>query len=811
MSTCQPTHPSARRPLHRRHRVLRYFFAAAIAATGVAHAQPEPASPAASTASPETTPPNVAAPAAIPLAEMAPQAESAFARLRDLQAELSSDRITEEVAKQLPALTREIDARLRESRKILAQRPSLEILESLERDWRRLRNHLANWTRDLTSRATQLERDMAELNELEKVWDQTLKTAKDSKAPAEVLRRIEAVIGAIRQAREAVDRQRSRALTMQNRVAVQDARIADVLTAIAEARDDVLNRLFVKDSPPIWSTDVRSQAARDLPEESRNSFFTQWAALRSYVERQALQFFIHAGIFVALVSGFYHARRRLRSEGSPGGTTPVFERPFAAALLLSFLLSRWIYPQAPRLLSAILGAFTLIPSVLILRRLIGRDLYPLLYALVVFYFVDQVRTVAAAIQVLPRVLFLTEILGAMGFLLWLIVSMSRAPRSTAQAEPLRKTAQAALYVALAFCAVAFTANAVGYVTLANLLGNALLSSAYLALILYALVEVLDGLVMIALGLRPLALLSIVRQHGPLLRHRIRKGMQWLAVFLWGLFVLERLLLRERLFRAIQEILTAELSVGSLHISLGDVLAFGITVWAAFLVSRFVRFMLEEDVYPRVRLKRGLPYAISTTLHYVILLVGFFAAVAALGLDMTKVTILAGAFSVGVGFGLQNIFNNFVSGLILLFERPVNIGDVVQIEDTSGVVESIGIRASIIRTVNGSEVIVPNGKLISERLTNWTLSNRQHGIELPVAVALGTDPRRVINLLERIAADHPLVTGDPPPQALVVKLGPDSLTFELRAWTDRSEQWMLIRSELAIAVSAALTAEKIAIR
>ena len=124
----------------------------------------------------------------------------------------------------------------------------------------------------------------------------------------------------------------------------------------------------------------------------------------------------------------------------------------------------------------------------------------------------------------------------------------------------------------------------------------------------------------------------------------------------------------------------------------------------------MRFLLDEDVYPRIHLRRGLPYAISTMLHYVILLIGFFAGLAALGVDMTKVTILAGAFSVGVGFGLQNIFNNFVSGLILLFERPINIGDMVQIDDASGLVEHIGIRASIIRTLNGSEIIVPNGKL-----------------------------------------------------------------------------------------------------
>ena len=133
------------------------------------------------------------------------------------------------------------------------------------------------------------------------------------------------------------------------------------------------------------------------------------------------------------------------------------------------------------------------------------------------------------------------------------------------------------------------------------------------------IEVLDGLVIIALRLGPFRLFSVIRRHGALLRHRIHQGLRWLAIFLWVLFVLDRLLLREPLLVAIRGVLTAELAVGSLRISLGDVLAFVITVWVAFLVSRFVRFLLDEDVYPRIHLKRGLTYAISTMLHYVILL------------------------------------------------------------------------------------------------------------------------------------------------------------------------------------------------
>src|SRR6516225_30459 len=158
----------------------------------------------------------------------------------------------------------------------------------------------------------------------------------------------------------------------------------------------------------------------------------------------------------------------------------------------------------------------------------------------------------------------------------------------------------------------------------------------------------------------------------------------------------------------QATLNANLAIGSFSITLGGILAFLITVWASFLISKFLRFVLEEDVYHHLRLAAGIPYAISTMLHYAILLVGFFVALGALGIDLTKLTILAGAFSVGIGFGLQNIVNNFVSGLILLFERPIKVGDVIEVGGNVGEVSRIGIRASVIRTADGSEIIVPNG-------------------------------------------------------------------------------------------------------
>jgi potassium-dependent mechanosensitive channel len=232
--------------------------------------------------------------------------------------------------------------------------------------------------------------------------------------------------------------------------------------------------------------------------------------------------------------------------------------------------------------------------------------------------------------------------------------------------------------------------------------------------------------------------------------------------------------------------------------------------ASFLISKFVRFLLEEDIYQHFLLPSGIPYAISTVLHYIILVFGFFIALGALGIDLTKITILAGAFSVGVGFGLQNVINNFVSGLILLFERPIKLGDMIEIGGNGGTVSRIGIRASIVRTPSGSEVIVPNGSLISNQVTNWTLSDQRRAVEVAVKVAPGTDLQHVAKLLKNAAAGHSDVVKEPAPQVHVLDLTGSAIVFQLQVWTDRSESWPQLRTDLSVAINDALARENIAL-
>jgi small-conductance mechanosensitive channel len=256
---------------------------------------------------------------------------------------------------------------------------------------------------------------------------------------------------------------------------------------------------------------------------------------------------------------------------------------------------------------------------------------------------------------------------------------------------------------------------------------------------------------------------------------------------------------------VRNLLTLKLERGSISISLGDVLAFFITVWLAYLLSQFIRFILQEDVFPRMDVAPGSSYAISSLLHYVVLALGVVVGLGVMGVNLTSVSVLAGALGVGIGFGLQSVVNNFISGLILLFEQPVHVGDTIEVGDLQGEIRRIGIRASIVRTWHGADIIVPNAQFITEKVTNWTLRDQLRRIDLPVGVNYGAAPKQVIELLEKVAEANLRVLRNPPPKCLFMGYGDSSINFELRAWTDQFYNWQNIRSEMAVAIYDAVYA------
>jgi len=186
------------------------------------------------------------------------------------------------------------------------------------------------------------------------------------------------------------------------------------------------------------------------------------------------------------------------------------------------------------------------------------------------------------------------------------------------------------------------------------------------------------------------------------------------------------------------------------------------------------------------------------------------ALATLGFNMTNLTILGGAVGVGIGFGLQAIFNNFAAGLILLLERPIKVGDTIRIGTELGEVKELGLRATVIETFDNAEIVVPNAELVTTQVTNWTLRKRQVRVKLPVGVAYGSKVDKVLNILEECASSNPLVLSSPKPNAVFLAFGANSLDFELRCFVPDIDNRIIVQSELNSAIVEAFADEGIEI-
>jgi small-conductance mechanosensitive channel len=749
-----------------------------------------------------------ASPSPIPAVDIAAQGERTMNELRQLRARLAEDaevaRIKERLAPLADGLKRFAEEEHLESASVLTTRD----LEDRRRTWLRAGDQLDAWGKTVTGRTQAVAVGITRLRELDDVWRVTAESARRDGLPGAVVDEVAAVRAAVADEMTRLRARRDALLTLGSDVARLQGEVVGRLAEIDVLSARLREGLLSVETSPLWS------ALRD-PQigATRAALALAWSRqkrqLINFVRVERPLFAAYASLALGLLLLMFEVRRRARRW--PAEDDPAVKRllahPWSAAIILTVALISVLSPNDPVVVVETLALLILVP----LSRVLGdelrgrlRTLVPVLGAVLLVSFV---RRMMPGLAPPARVILLLENAAAALWILWALRPAAVASLGLGEMAARRLLLVGTLVLAL--LAVSLVANLVGNVSLAAVLSHGLLWPLVLGLALRAAYEVLGGLLATALAPRRHRLRAVARR-APLLRRRILTLLRLALVLLWVRATLRLLGVFEPTMGGLGEVLTRRLEVGAVSISAADLVTFGITLWLSVVLARVVRALLEDDVLPRMDLPRGVPSAVSAGVDYLIVLFGFFFAMSAAGLDLSRVTLLAGAFGVGIGFGLQNVVNNFVSGLILLFERPMRIGDVVEIGGVNGHVRRIGIRSSTIETFEGAEVIVPNGSLIAERLTNWTFSSYQRRIEIPVGVAYGSDPEEVLALLQRVAAGHPDVLDDPPPQALFVGFGPSSLDFTLRAWTRQFDLAAVVRSRLGLAVHAALREAGIAV-
>jgi small-conductance mechanosensitive channel len=242
-------------------------------------------------------------------------------------------------------------------------------------------------------------------------------------------------------------------------------------------------------------------------------------------------------------------------------------------------------------------------------------------------------------------------------------------------------------------------------------------------------------------------------------------------------------------------------------NLGDTVfttrSFLILIASLFLliyVTSKIRKLLVSKIFPRYDMNVGVSQSIATIIRYILVIIGLFIIFQTSGIDLSAIGLLVGALGIGIGFGLQNITNNFISGIIILFERPVKIGDRIEVDDLAGNIVNISARATTIITNDNIAVIVPNSDLVSTRVINWSHNNRSVRLNFPVGVSYKEDPDKIRKLLIEVAASNTGVLKDPSPDVLFENFGDSSLDFNLRVWTDEySDKPKVLKSQLYYAI------------
>jgi small-conductance mechanosensitive channel len=440
-----------------------------------------------------------------------------------------------------------------------------------------------------------------------------------------------------------------------------------------------------------------------------------------------------------------------------------------------------------------------IPVLRLLTLLVEFKLRIFLYVLATFYALCGFYLLIQLPALFRREVYALLILAALASFGWL-ARRSRIDATLGQSRKAR-ILRIGIRTGVALLGASFVANIIGFVSLSQVLGLGALVGTFVTVAFLCVVRVLTLL------LRTVLDTSWARS---LLETRTDALERWgcrlvqIAVFLLWLKAMMRLLtVYEGVMDTLSEVIHHPIGFGGVYFTLGGALAVVFILLFGYALANGFTFLLKKVLLPKMSLNRGVPYAVSTMTYYVLLLLVAGAALSAAGVELNKFTVLTGALGVGLGFGLQNIVNNFVSGLILLFERPIHVGDTVEVGGLVGMVRRIGARSSTILTFQGAEVIVPNSNLIANQVINWTLSSQWRRVDVPVGVAYGTDPARVIKLLVGVAESHPGVLLVRPPMAFFLGFGESTLRFELRFWSSEQDTWFQLQSDVTVAVAKAL--------
>ncbi|MFV1977204.1 MAG: mechanosensitive ion channel domain-containing protein, partial [Candidatus Scalindua sp.] len=586
-------------------------------------------------------------------------------------------------------------------------------LEQLSQEWNISLNKLNNWEKMLTDRSETLEKDHRQLEEMDNLWQLTSKSAIAGKAPEVIQKRVKSTLDKIKDINTRLSESMTLTLTLQDQISERQLTVGKLIDQIKDAEAQSKKQLFARGNLPLWKAFRAEEDILAFGDHIRKSTTNALQMNEVYFKANIGRLSLHIIIFAVLL-GFtiYFNRRNKRNQlfhetdETLKASAFFLSYPFSTALLISIFFSIWIYTPSPSSVSELLTLLLLTPVLRLVRGIFSSELRKLFYFLTGLFVLVILEGIVGNYPLLQRLLLFLVTIIAVPLFAWLL-----RPGSSIYQIKSRLSYTSALsfnIVMLILMIFSLVTNVIGIFPIGHIVISGIMTIIYFSVALYVIAKVLDVLVALLIRRRGTQAFHILQTYARQMERNTIFFIHLVIYFVWIRMVLRTFGLYQDVWDWFSEILDNKWKLGTIEISPGAVFSFILILVIAFTLARVVHIILTTEIFSRLKLPRGIPGAISMLVRYTIIGAGFFLAISAIGVDLGKFGLLAGAMGVGLGFGLRNIIENFVSGLIVIFERPIEVGDTVEVGDVFGNVAKIGMRSSTVQTFDGSEVIVPNG-------------------------------------------------------------------------------------------------------
>lgn len=661
---------------------------------------------------------------------------------------------------------------------------------------------LAEWRNILQSSIEIYDKNRELLKNHSTLWNQTHKHAVDENAPDAIQEHIASVISDVEVLKNTLKTEYDKILTDSQIVSTKILTLKEMDSTLQESEVSVKTEIFNRDKASLFK----------LYSEKEFSFFAYIRSInKTIVEKYNevtvyfqthvelfLNFFIMALLSMAFVAYFnylYRKRELFVSEESEYKKMFFFiGRPFSTYVILFILIIIAIFPDRPRALGDMISVLLTIPVIRILQTVVEKKQYKYIYIFFALFTIYLIAKNAIEHELESRIFML---LINIALFITLSSMLRRKILYTIAYNFVTRMGHMLLALFLLLLLVALGANLYGSVLFSARLIYGVLLTLYASMVFYAIYTILTAYVVIILRRRIATASNMLEKYSKNIEHTTKLLIKIWMLSWWFLIVVEVVGVYPYLLELKNDTLALSWQVSETTISVQSIFDFLLIIFATWFLARLIRTVLEVEVFARFTFPRGVPTAIMTVLNYAIVITGTIIAFSSLGVSAQQFALIFGALGVGIGFGLRNIIANFVSGIIMVFERPVQIGDVIEVDKTMGSVQSIGSRASTLKTFDGSEVIIPNADFIAKEITNWTLSDHHRRKVVDFKVDFDSDIELILKIMKEVALSHPDVLKDPEPLATFQGFGEYYLEFKLYFWL--SQNLIVAPSDVSIGI------------